>query len=104
MDVVFAYPNWRLDKFETIYVELPSEFLTNGEDCVALLNSALYGLKQGARVWYPTLYAAFLKLSFKWTSSYHSHFVYSNGIIIEIFVDDLFIAGPGITDINKLKK
>lgn len=50
MDVVLAYPNGRLDKNETIYVVLHSGYLTNGEDRVALLNSALYGLKQGARV------------------------------------------------------
>lgn len=104
MDVVLAYHHGRLDENETIYVELPPEYLINGKDCIALLNSALYGLKQRARVWYLTLYAAFLELEFKRTFSDHSLFVHSNGIIIGVFVDDLLIAGPSITDINKLKK
>ena len=104
MDVVLAYPHERLDKDESIYVELPPGYLTNSEDCVVLLNSALYGLKQEARVWYLTLYVALLKLNFKRTSSDHSLFVHSNGIIIAVFVDDLFIAGPSITDIKDLKK
>lgn len=102
MDVVLAYLHGRLDKDETIYVELLLGYLTNSEDCVALLNSALYGLKQGARVWYLTLYAALLKLGFRQSSSDHSVFVHSNGIIIGVFVDDLLIAGPSITDINEL--
>ena len=104
MDVVLAYPHGRLDKNETIYVELPLGYLANGENCVALLNSALYGLKQGARVWYLTLYAALIKLGFKRNFSKHSLFVHSNGIIIGVFVDDLLIAGPSITNINELKK
>ena len=104
MDVVMAYPHGRLAKDETIYVELPPGYFTDGDDCVALLNSALYGLKQGARVWYLTLYAALIKLGFKRTYSDHSLFTHPNGIIIGVYVDDLLIAGPSITDINKLKK
>ncbi len=104
MDVVLAYPHELLDKDENIYVELPPGYLTNGEDCVVLLNSALYGLKEGARVWYLMLYVALLKLSFKRTSFDHHLFVHSNGIIIGVFVDDLFIADLSTTDINDLKK
>lgn len=51
-----------------------------------------------------TLYVALLKLGFKRTSSDHSLFVHSNGIIVGVFVDDLLIAGPYITDISDLKK
>lgn len=93
-----------MDENETIYVELPPGYLTNGKDCVALLNSALHRLKQGARVWYLTLFAALLKLEFKRTFSDHSLFIHCNGIIIGVFVNDLLIAGPSITDFNKLKK
>ncbi len=50
IDVVLAYPHGRLSKDETIYVELPLGYFTNGEDCIALFNSALYGLKQRVRV------------------------------------------------------
>ena len=46
IDVVPAYPHGRLDKNETIYIKLPLGYLTNGEDCVTLLNSALYGLSK----------------------------------------------------------
>ena len=94
MDVVLANPHGRLDKNETIYVELPVGYLANGEDCVALLNSALYGLKQGARVWYLTLCAALIKLGFKRTFSEHSLFVHSNGIIIGILEMTSLLLAP----------
>lgn len=76
MDVVLVYRHVRLDENESIYVELPPEYLTNDKDCVALLNSALYGLKQGARVWYLKLFAALLKLDFKQTFLNLSLFVH----------------------------
>ena len=102
--MVLAYPHGRLDENETIYVEQPPGYLTNGKDCVAFLTSALYGLKQGARVWYLRLYAALLKLDFKQTFSDHSLFVHPNVIIIELFVDDLLIVKLSIADINTLKQ
>ncbi len=104
MDVILSYPHGRLDKNETNFVELPPGYLINGEDCFALHISALHGLKKGAREWYLTLYATLLKLGFKQISSNHSLFVHSNGIIIEVFVDDFFFAGSSITDINGLNK
>lgn len=50
MNVVIPYLYRHLDKNETIYVELPVGYLTNGKDCVALLHLFFYGLTHRAKI------------------------------------------------------
>lgn len=84
-------------------MELPPGYFTNKKDSIALLDSVLYELNQGAQMWYLTLYAAPLKLGFTRTHLDHSLFTYPSRIIMGVYVDNLLIAGPDIREINKLK-
>lgn len=46
IDVILAYLYGCLDKDETIYDKLLLKYFTNSENCIALLNSALYDPKK----------------------------------------------------------
>lgn len=87
---------------EEIFVEQP----TGQEDdsnCVCLLNKALYGLKQAPRIWFLAL-ATFLKeLGFSPLSADLA--VYARGNkFIAVYVDDMLIVGPSITEIKIVKQ
>jgi hypothetical protein len=62
---------------DTRYMEQP-QGCNDGSGRVCLLQKALYGLKQAPRIW--------------------------NGLIVAVYVDDLLIVGPDMTEINRLKK
>ncbi|KAK9769258.1 putative Integrase catalytic domain-containing protein [Seiridium cardinale] len=86
---------------EEIYVQQPPEF-DDGTDNVCKLNKALYGLKQAPRIWYETL-ASFLKtLGFENLDADVGVFARGN-CYIAVYVDDLLIVGPTITEINDIK-
>lgn len=88
---------------EDIYVEQPNGFATK-PDLVCRLNKALYGLKQSPRLWFNTL-SDFLKtLSFEPLTADCSVLVnHKDSIIIAAYVDDLLIAGPNKSTIDKIK-
>lgn len=99
MDVKTAFLYGLLD--EDVYVEQAEGFDDNSGR-VYKLNKALYGLKQSPRVWYHTL-SLFLT-----SQGYHAidadASVFSNGsIFVAVYVDDLLIIGPKMTEINTLK-
>lgn len=50
INMVFAYLYGHLNKNKTIYIKLALKYLTNDENCIALLNLVFYNLKQRAKV------------------------------------------------------
>jgi hypothetical protein len=73
---------------------------------VLKLNKALYGLKQSARIWFYTLKEVFInKLGFINLISETNIFINKElNIIISLYMDDLAIIGPNITDIKSFIK
>ena len=71
---------------------------------VCRLNKALYDLKQFPRVWYNTLASFFRSFGFEIIGADYSVFInYEIKVIIEVYVDDLFIVGQFKKEIAKLK-
>ena len=66
----------------------------------------LYGLKQGAKNWYDSLYKALTELGFRWTEADHGVFHKETGskiIILAVHIDDCMVTGSFTTFINKFK-
>jgi len=104
MDVVTAFLEAHLK--EEVWVQQPPGFEQKGPNGTFLacrLNKALYGLKQAPREWYATLKVYLISIGYQRVEIDHSVFIHDNGIIIAIYVDDLLILGPNISDIEALK-
>jgi len=104
MDVVTAFLEAHLK--EEVWVQQPPGFEqkgSNGTFLACRLNKALYGLKQAPREWYATLKVYLISIGYQRVEIDHSVFTHENGIIIAIYVDDLLILGPDISDIEALK-
>ena len=92
---------------EIVYVEQPHGFeQPKDTSCarVCHLLRALYGLKQSPREWYLTLVDYLKSLGYERLEHDHCVLVHQNGIIIAIYVDDLFLLGPDLAKIGQLKK
>ena len=66
----------------------------------------LYGLKQGAKNWYDSLYKALTKLGFRQTEANHGVFYKEDGnsiVILAIHVDNCMVTGSSTLSINKFK-
>jgi len=72
-------------------------------DKVALLNKALYDLKQAPRLWYKTLHNLLTSLDFCQLNSDHSMFV-RNGVIITVYVDDFLLVEKDKSAIQNVKQ
>ncbi len=101
VDIVTAFLELLLR--EEVYIKQPHGFVKN-PNLVYQLLKALYGLKQVPRKQYLTLREFFKSLGFTRIQKDHSVFVYKNGTIIGIYVDDLFILTPVQELIDLLKK
>ncbi len=104
MNVVIAFLEAHLK--EEVWVQQPSGFEqkgSNGTFLACRLNKALYGLKQAPREWYATLKVYLIFIDYQRVEIDHSAFIHDNDIIIAIYVDDLLILGPNISDIEALK-
>jgi hypothetical protein len=97
MDVKTAFLYGDIE--EDIWIELPTGCGVTG---TAKLKKALYGLKQAPRVWYNTLATFLSSLGFQPLDADSSVFC-RDGVIIAIYVDDLFLAGASKPDIDKIK-
>ncbi len=87
-------------------MQQPSGFEQKGPSGTFLachLNKVLYELKQAPREWYATLKVYLISIGYQRIEIDHSVFIHDNGIIIAIYVDDLLILGPNISDIQALK-
>jgi Reverse transcriptase (RNA-dependent DNA polymerase) len=101
LDVLTAFLNSELK--EVIYVDLPEGFEQAGKVC--LLHKTLYGLKQSPREWYETLRGFLLSIGFTRTYADHSVFVSkSRVVILVVYVDDILLFGPQLTEIAYVKK
>ena len=96
------------DLEETIYMEQP-KMMENEKypDYVCMLHKPLYGLKQSPRQWYAKLHKFLLNANF--TRLYSEPNLYvrktrSEFIILEVYVDDLPIAGTSEKEILEVIK
>ena len=101
IDVVTAFLEAPLK--EEVWMEQPHGFDKPG-GYACRLKKALYGLKQAPREWYSTLTDYLITMGYRRVDEDHSVYIYQqNGIIIAIYVDDLLLIGPSLSDISLLK-
>ena len=102
-----AYLNSKLGEEENIYLEQPVGYETKDhKKWVWKLLKMLYGLKQGAKNWYNSLYKALTKLGFRQTEANHGVFykeVRKDIVILVVHVDDCMVTGNSKAFINKFK-
>ena len=96
------------DLEEDICMIQPEWFIIQGqENLVCKLRKNLYGLKQATRQWYKKFDSFMHRIVFKRCEAYHCCYVKFFGnsyIILQLYVDDMLIAGSCIEKINNLKK
>jgi Reverse transcriptase (RNA-dependent DNA polymerase) len=104
MDVKSAYLNGELK--EDIFMEPPPGF--NVPDGMVLkLVKAMYGTKQGSRIWYENIRSTLKSMGYTCTDADHAVFVcIRDGIpsIIALYVDDITIACKSLDIINHDKE
>lgn len=105
MDVRSAFLNGELT--ETVYVQQPPGFTIGDGSKVLKLKKALYGLTQAPRAWNAKLDRELTALSFD--RSKLEHAVYRRGnknsfLLVGVYVDDLIISRPSVTNINQFKQ
>ncbi len=86
---------------QVVYIELSHSYKLS--DKVALLNKALYDLKQASCLWYKTLHDLLMSLDFCWLDSDHSMFV-QNSVIITVYVDDFLLIEKNKSAIQNVKQ
>jgi len=99
MNITIAFLYDPID--QVIYVELSYSYELF--DKVALLNKALYDLKQAPYLWYKTLHNLLMSLSFCWLDFNHSMFVWNN-VIITVYVDDFLLVKKNKSAIQNVKQ
>jgi hypothetical protein len=104
LDVKTAFLHGDLD--EEIYMHQPEGF-SEKKNMVCRLKKSLYGLKQAPRQWYMKFESFMHKEGFKKCNADHCCFFKrynSSYIILLLYVDDMLVAGPDMTEIRNLKK
>jgi hypothetical protein len=104
MDVKSAYLNGELK--EEIYMEPPPGFDTP-EGMVFRLVKAVYGTKQGGRVWYEDIRATLEAMGYHHTEADHAVFIRTiDGIpsILALYVDNITMASKDIGSIERDKE
>jgi hypothetical protein len=104
MDVNSAYLNGELK--EEIYMNAPPS-LEIPEGMVLKLVKAMYGTKQGGRVWYENIRDTLKSMGYTCTEADHAAFVRSRSgtlSIIALYVDDITMACKSLEVINKDKE
>ncbi len=86
---------------QVIYIELPHSYELF--DKVALLNKALYDLKQAPCLWYKTLHNLLMSFGFCWLNSDHSMFI-QNSVIIAVYVNDFLLVEKNKSAIQNIKQ
>lgn len=99
MDIKTAFLCGEIE--EEVYVEQPTG-MDDGTGRVCKLKRALYGLKQSPRIWYKTLATHLATLGFHPLGADLSVFI-KGTTIIAVYVDDLLLSGPKMSDIKILK-
>jgi len=86
---------------QVIYIELSHSYELLNK--VALLNKALYDLKQASCLWYKTLHNLLMFLDFCWLNFDHSMFI-QNSVIITVYVDDFLLVKKNKSAIQNIKQ
>ena len=94
------------DLTETVFVQQPPGFIIGNGDKVLKLRKALYGLRQAPRAWNAKLDKELVALGF--VRSKLEHAVYRRScknsfLLMGVYVDDLIISGPNVSDIKQFK-
>ena len=102
MDVKSTFLNG--DSTKTMFVQQPHGFIVGKGDKVLKLRKALYGLRQAPRAWNAKLDKEMISLGF--VKSKLEHAVYRRSrknsfLIVRVYVDDLIISGPSVSDIKQ---
>ncbi|XP_019151797.1 PREDICTED: uncharacterized protein LOC109148508 [Ipomoea nil] len=87
-------------------MKLPQGFEFEKPNQVCKLRRSLYGLKQASRQWNSKLSAALLQMMFVQSKSDPSLFTKGEGatfIVVLIYVDDILLTSPDISQIQNLK-
>jgi len=101
MDVKGAFLYGNLNK--EIYMRLPSEYEEEGQ--CACLNRSIYGLKQSPSQWYQRLTGFLIPLGYVTAHFDPCILIHlEHKVIIAIYVDDITITEPNITQRENLKK
>jgi hypothetical protein len=103
MDVKSAYLNAALS--EEIFMEAPPGFDVP-EGTVLRLIKAVYGTKQGGRVWYDEIRSTLESMGYLRTESDHAVFTRGKGVnlcIVALYVDDITMASRHLEDIERDK-
>jgi transposase InsO family protein len=103
MDVKSAYLNG--DLREEIFMEAPPGFEVP-DGMVLRLIKAVYGTKQGGRVWYEEISEKLGTMGYQRTEADHAVFTRAGGdaSIIALYVDDITMAGKSLKAINQDKE
>jgi hypothetical protein len=101
LDVNAAYLNAELK--EAVYMRPPREMkLAKGK--ILKLKKAIYGLKQSGRAWREHLVSKFEEIGFKPLVSDDCVFKNDQGVIISVYVDDMFVFSKDSEEFNGIKK
>jgi hypothetical protein len=106
MDVKLAFLNG--DLMEEVFIMQPPGFVVAGrENQVLKLKKVLYGLHQAPRAWNQKLDQSLLLVGFQRCPSNPAIYSRANKqdiiLVLEIYVDDLFITGSSQEEILKFK-
>jgi len=105
MDVKSAFLNG--DLTETAFVKQPLGFTIGKGDKVLKLRKALYGLRQAPRAWNAKLDKELMALGFVKSKLEHTVYRRSNKrsfLLVGVYVDDVIISGPDVSDIEQFKQ
>nr|GEU61702.1 zinc finger, CCHC-type [Tanacetum cinerariifolium] len=107
MDVKKVFLNGELD--EEVYMKQPEGFVMPGnEHKVCKLVKSLYGLKQAPKQWHQKFDEVVLSSGFHLNQSdkcvYSKFYNSGKGVIICLYVEDMFIFGTGQNQVDKTKK
>ena len=106
MDVKLAYLNRELR--EEIFMEAPAGF-DIPEGMVLRLIKAVYGTKQGGRVWYEEIRDTLVTMGYQHTEADHAVFIRDKGdneplSLIALYVDDITMAAKRLESIQRDKE
>ena len=108
MDVKTAFLNSEVA--EEVYMDIPEGLEGNGTSSnsqnprVCQLLKSINGLKQSPRAWYGRINSFFADHGFERTEQDHNVYIHSVfKVILLLYVDDLLITGPTLTDIDWIR-
>ena len=88
-------------------MQQPPGFIVGNGEKVLKLRKALYGLRQAPRAWNAKLDKELIALGFVKSTLEHAVYRRSNKksfLLVVVYVDDLVISGPDVSDINQFKQ